>query len=491
MRSSASPFLSRLLIAVLLLLPAAPVTGLNTELPDLGNSAGSLMTPKREQELGQAFMRSVRRTQNVMDDPLLADYIQSLGKRLASNSTSSGSPFSFFLIDSPQINAFAGPAGHIGVYTGLLLTTETESELAAVLAHEIAHVTQQHLLRTWESTSQMGIPQAAVLLAAAVLGATVGGDAAAAAAIGSQAAMIQQRINFTRANEKEADRVGIEILARSDFEPRAMPTFFSRMGRANRVYATQVPEYLMTHPVTDSRTADSLGRADQFAYRQSVDSLRYQLARANLMQRRIDQPEDAIRELSLMLEDGRYRSEAATRYGIALAQLRAKRFDDAAESLDYLLKQHPDSLEIVISRADVDRIRGRYSEALRRLRDSLQAYPSSYAVNLAYAETALAASQPKLALNALRRFLDYRDDEPRIYQLLSRAAGDLGQEALGHEYLAEHYYLQGQTRLAALQIETALKQPKLDFFDASRLEARLAALNAELDEEDQRSSPAR
>jgi predicted Zn-dependent protease len=263
------------------------------------------------------------------------------------------------------------------------------------------------------------------------------------------------------------------------------------MSRANRVYATQVPEYLMTHPVTDSRTADSLGRADQFAYRQSVDSLRYQLARANLMQRRIDQPEDAVRELTLMLEDGRYRSEAATRYGIALAQLRAKRFDEAGESLDYLLKRHPDSLEIIISRADVDRTRGNYREALRRLHDSLQAHPSSYAVNLAYAETALAASQPKLALNALRRFLDYRDDEPRIYRLLSRAAGDLGQQALGHEYLAEHYYLQGQTKLAALQIETALKQPKLDFFDASRLEARLAALNAELDEEDQRSSPAR
>ena len=491
MRFSISPLICRLLIAIVVLLPAAPVLALNTDLPDLGNSAGSLMTPKREQELGQAFMRNVRRTQNVMDDPLLADYIQSLGTRLARNSTSSGTPFSFFLIDSPQINAFAGPAGHIGVYTGLLLTTETESELAAVLAHEIAHVTQQHLLRTWESTSQMGIPRAAMLIAAVVLGAAVGGDAAAAAAIGSQAAMLQQRINFTRANEKEADRVGIEILAKSEFEPRAMPTFFSRMGRANRVYATQLPEYLMTHPVTDSRTADSLGRADQFAYRQSVDSLRYQLARVNLMQRRIDQPEDAIRELTLMLEDGRFRSEAATRYGIALAQVRAKRFDEAVESLDYLLKQHPDSLEFTISRADADRARGRYSDALRRLRDSLEAHPASYAVNLAYAETALDANQPKLALNALRRFLDYRDDEPRIYRLLSRAAGNLGQEALGHEYLAEHYYLRGQTKLAALQIETALKQPKLDFFDASRLEARLAALNAELDEEDQRPTPVR
>jgi predicted Zn-dependent protease len=474
-----------------MILPAAPVHALNTELPDLGNSAGSLMTPKREREIGQAFMRSVRRSENVMDDPLLADYVQSLGKSLVQNSTASGSQFAFFLIDSPQINAFAGPGGYIGIYTGLMLTTETESELAAVLAHEIAHVSQQHLLRTWESTSQLSVPQAAVLLAAAVLGATVGGDAAAAAAIGTQAAMIQRRINFTRANEKEADRVGIEILANSDFEPRAMPTFFSRMGKANRVYASKLPEYLMTHPVTTNRTADALGRAEQFPYRHTTDSLRYQLARANLMQLRIDQPDDAVRELTMMLEDGRFRSEAATRYGIALAQIRAKRFDAAAESLERLLAQHPDSIEFAISRADVDRARGRHAAALQRLREALTKKPASFAVNLAHAESALAAGEADTAMRALKRFLDFRDDEPRIYKLLSRAAGDLGQEALGHEYLAIYYHLEGETKRAALQIEIALKQPDLDFFDASRLEARLAALNAELDEEDPRASSRR
>ncbi|MGB5450940.1 MAG: M48 family metalloprotease, partial [Sedimenticolaceae bacterium] len=162
---------ARLALSLLLLTTQVPpALSLNTELPDLGNTAGGLMTPKRERELGKAFMRSVRRSERVMDDPVLSDYIQNLGQSLVNNSTASGSRFFFFLIDDPQINAFAGPGGYIGIYTGLLLTTETESELAAVMAHETAHVTQQHLMRAWESTSQMSIPNAAVLLAAIALG---------------------------------------------------------------------------------------------------------------------------------------------------------------------------------------------------------------------------------------------------------------------------------------------------------------------------------
>ncbi|MGB5198962.1 MAG: M48 family metalloprotease, partial [Sedimenticolaceae bacterium] len=153
-----------MLSAVLLVAQAPRAFALDTELPDLGNSAGSLMTPKSERDLGKAFMRSIRRSENVMEDPLLTDYIQRLGKRLVETSGTRGTPFHFFLIDDPRINAFAGPGGYIGIFTGLLITTETESELAAVVAHEIAHVTQQHLLRAWESASRMSIPNAALLL---------------------------------------------------------------------------------------------------------------------------------------------------------------------------------------------------------------------------------------------------------------------------------------------------------------------------------------
>ena len=480
---------ARLAVCALLYLSPPPTAlSLDTELPDLGNSAGSVITPKRERELGKAFMRSVRRSERVMDDPVLADYIQNLGQHLVRNSSASGTPFTFFLIDDPQINAFAGPGGYIGIYTGLLLTTETESELAAVVAHEIAHVTQQHLMRAWETTSQMSIPNAAILLAAVALGAAVGGDAGVAAAVGGQAAMIQQQINFTRANEKEADRVGIDILVSSGHEPRAMPTFFSRMGKANRVYASKLPEFLMTHPVTTSRTADALGRAEQYPYRQTPEDIRYHLVRMYLLQRQIDRPEDAIHELSLMLKDGRFRNEEAVRYGIAMAQLRVHRPQQAAAALDALLKKHPDSVEFIVARAQADAETGKKGAALKRLRDALERHPESYALNLTYAEVALASGKPALAQKRLMRFLDFRREEPGVHALLSRAAGDLGEQSQSHEHLSEYYYLTGDLQSAILQIEIALKSPGLNFYESSRLESRLSEMREEQSEEDKRRS---
>lgn len=480
-------FIAHGALSLALLLGSPPrVLALNTDLPDLGNSASGLMTPKRERELGRAFMRSVRASQRVLDDPLIADYAQHLGRKLVQASDAQGTPFEFFIIDDPRINAFAGPGGHIGVYTGLILTTETESELAAVVAHEIAHVTQQHLLRAWESASRMNVPSAALLLAAIVLGATVGGDAASAAAVGGQAALIQQQINFTRSNEKEADRVGIDILAKSGFEPRAMPSFFSRMGKATRVYATKLPEYLMTHPVTSSRTADALGRAEHFAYRQTPDDLRYHLVRAELMQRQADRPEDAIADLGRMLEDGRVRNAVAARYGIARAQMRARQFDQAGEELDRLLRDHPDTIEFVVSRAEVDTQLGNAGAALGRLEQALVRQPSSFALNIAYAETALGLGSATQAIERLQTFRAFAPDEPRVYRLLSRAASDLDKQADGHAYLAEYYYLLGDIDAAVLQLEIAGKQPGLSFYDAARYESRLAELKAEQDDKDSR-----
>lgn len=479
-----------MLLSLLLLIGGgtAPARAVNTELPELGSSAAGLMTPKRERQLGKAFMRSIRRSQQVMDDPMLTDYIQALGRKLVKDSGLEGTPFSFFLVDEPQINAFAGPGGYIGIYTGLILTTHSESELASVLAHEMAHVTQQHLLRAWETASNMALPNAAVLLAAVLLGAAVGGDAGLAAALGGQAALLQQQINFTRSNEKEADRVGIEILAKAGYEPLAMPTFFSRMSQANRVYASSLPEFLMTHPVTTSRTADALGRAEQFPYRQAPLSLRYQMVRANLTQRRIEHADDAISELTLMLEDGRYRNRIALEYGIALAKLRAGRHAAARSDLARLNREQPDSVELAVALAKAEAADGDSRSALQRLDRALAVQPSSYALAFTYAEIALQAGDAASVASRLGLFRQFHADEPRVYKLLSEAEGKLGREAAGHEYLAEYYYLSGDLARAVRQLKIALELPEIAFYDASRLESRLTEIELEQKEEDRRGS---
>ena len=309
----------------LAVIPNIPAASENYQLPEIGASSSGLLSPAEEERIGKAFMRSLRRHLSIVSDPEMADYIHNLGARLTSARDARGREFRFFLVDDPNINAFAGPAGYIGINTGLILATQSESELAAVVAHEIAHVTQHHLLRRFEAATQMNLPTTALVLAGLVLGAASGSDDVAQAAVaGVQAGAAQMQINFTRANEQEADRVGIGILAETGFDPHSMPGFFGRMERATRLYASNVPEFLRTHPVSTSRIADSMTRADSYPYRQYPDNIRYHLLRARLRARAANNPNEAVQGFRQTIQDGRYRNEAAEHYGLALALMRTK-----------------------------------------------------------------------------------------------------------------------------------------------------------------------
>ncbi len=197
-----------------------------SELPDLGDSSATLLSAEEDKRLGQAFMRSMRQHADIIEDPELNAYINSVGYRLLS-SANSNLPFHFFIVNDPAVNAFAGPGGHIGLHSGLILTAKSEGELASVMAHEIAHVTQRHLARAFQKSSNVQMQTMAAIIAALLLG--VPADLTMATFIAAAAGNIQQQLNFTRAHEREADRVGIDILAKSDYDPRYMPAFFSRM----------------------------------------------------------------------------------------------------------------------------------------------------------------------------------------------------------------------------------------------------------------------
>lgn len=460
----------------------SPFAGGNIpDLPDFGDSAAAALTPAQERRLGQAFMRSVRSSEKVVADPLLTEYVQSLGRRLAAGNGAGGG-FTFFLIDDPAINAFAGPAGHIGVNTGLILTTESESELAAVVAHEIAHVTQNHLLRTLEATSRLSIPQAALLLAAVALGAAAGGDVGLAAAVGGQAALLQQQINFTRGNEQEADRVGMQILAKSDFDPRAMPTFFERMGRSGQAYATQLPEFLRTHPVTASRIADAQGRAEGFATRPRGDSLRYQLTRAALRVAAARSAQEAAAHFQGNLRDGSHRSAAAERYGYALALIRGRDYEGARRELDRLLGDDAGQVEYVVQSARLYGLAGEAERGLAQLERAYKANPKSYALAVELAEDALAAGRAEQARKTLEPLLRSHADQPQVMELMARASARSGKRAEGYRYQAEYYYLTGAVDAAVQQLELAMREPSLDFYQGSIIEARLREVRAEAED---------
>ena len=475
-------FLVLLLSITLLLTPLGAWSDIYNHLPDIGSASGSVLSPEKEKQLGKTFMRYIRATQKVIEDPLLEDYIQSLGNALVNNSEAQGSSFTFFLVDDPQINAYAGPGGYIGVYTGLVLTTESENELAAVVAHEIAHVTQKHLLRTWHAASNMSLVQGAALMAALLVGAALGGDAGFATAMGVQAAMQQQQINFTRHNEQEADRIGINILEEAGFDPRAMPSFFSRMGRANRAYATELPEFLRTHPVTNSRIADSLGRAESFPYRQHEDSFRYLLTRAAIREMNFHDPADAVHHFRTVLADGRYRDRTAARYGLARALYRSKKYDLAAREITSLLEKHPDTLEFIVTASLIDMDRGKHKQALSRLETATSRFPFSFPLQITLAELYLRDGKAKAAYKNLSRLASFNRENTRIYRLLAQAAAQLGQPAESHQHLATHYYLMGAVETAQLQLKIALREPGIDYYQRARIESQLKKVTAEVEE---------
>lgn len=460
---------------------AAPTRALNLELPEMGASADSVMTPMSEQRLGQAFMRSVRKSMKVLDDPLVTDYIQSLGKRLVVGAKGGGTPYYFFVLDDPGMNAFAGPAGYIGVFSGLIVSAESESELAAVIAHEIAHVTQRHLMRSVEDQQKLMGPATALLIAAAILGAQVSPDAGIAAALGAQAALAQHQINFTRENEQEADRIGIGSLAAADFEPHAMPAFFERISKASRIYETGAPEFLRTHPVTSNRIAEALNRADRYGYRQRPDDLRYHLVRAWLRERSLGSPEKAAEYFRATLADDRHSNEEADRYGYALALMRGGKTGPARDEAKRLLQQKPTEAAYVLLDAQIDQRTGKAPEALRKLTDALRGQPSSYPLLMGQAEAAMAASQPQQAINALNQAARLRPDDSRIQQLLSDAHRRAGGTFGFHRHLAEHHYLNGELEPAIRQIEVALRQPDLNFHETAQLDERLKELKTELE----------
>ena len=478
------------LAGLLLLLSTAPAGSHAEEfqLPEMGAPSGNLLTPMEEQRFGKAFMRSIRGSMQVYTDPLMESYIQSLGDRLVAASETPGSSYHFFLVNAPEVNAFAGPGGYIGVYSGLVTTTQSESELASVLAHEIAHVSQQHLLRSFDAIQRMSLPAAALSIAALVIGAAADNpDAGLAAITGIQAGMAQQQVNFTRSHEEEADRLGIQSLAAAGFEPQAMPTFFARMGKATRLYDKgTLPEFLRTHPVTSNRIADAYGRADDYRYQQRPDSLEYHLLSARLRAAEYSNPNDAILFFSKSLSEGRYRNEEGQRYGYLLALLAGRRYPEANQQLEQLLKKRPQQIDYIVADALIKKGLGRSGEGAEALRQGLELHPGNYPLTIYYAQALLDLGKPAQAIPLLEAHTQSQPENTTLYKLLAQAAGDGGNETQGRRYLSEYHYHSGDLKNAIQQLEMALDNRTIDYYQSASMTARLKALRVELKEQKER-----
>ncbi|MCG6861721.1 MAG: tetratricopeptide repeat protein, partial [Chromatiaceae bacterium] len=294
-----------------------------------------------------------------------------------------------------------------------------------------------------------------------------------------QAASAQRQINFTRENEKEADRIGISTLAAAGFDPYAMPGFFERLAKASRTYENSAPEFLRTHPVTSSRTADALGRAGQYGHKQRPDDLRFHLARARLRERSFSNPQKAIAHFRSQIEGKRYRNETAARYGYALALARGNQLPAARAQAEELLALYPNQAELIILEARLDAESGAKDRAIKSLQTAVGLRPSNIPLRLAYADILMTAGQPARALKTLEDAARLKRGNALIYQKMEDAALKSGQKTATHRYRAEKLYAEGDLEPAIRQLEIALRQPGLSDYDASRIQVRLDSFKQE------------
>lgn len=449
----------------------------------MGDTASTVVSPDEEQRLGEDLMRRIRQSLLLVDDPEVTEYIQSLGYQLVANSDTPTQNFTFFVINTPSINAFAAPGGFIGMNSGLILATESESELASVMAHEIVHVTQRHLARAIEKANKMNLPATAALIAAIIL-AGQNPQAGQAAVITAMAGSTQNQLNFTRAHEQEADRLGMEILVNAGFNPHSMPLFFEKLQQSSRFYDNKLPELLRTHPVTLSRIADSRNRAEQYPARKYADNDTYRLVRAKLRVLTRENANTYIKNFEDITKKNRVLVKDHERYGYALALLAENRYADARTQIKNLLGKDPEKIPYIITSAKIEMADHRLSEALQSLSAALKLYPNSYPLATVYATALLEDGQAEAARTLLKEQMRRTTNDPSLYALLARAEGDAGYDADSHQSLAEHYYLMGETHAAIEQLNIALHLTQnKDFYRASRIEARLKQLQTNISSE--------
>ena len=486
----------------------------DVRLPDLGSSANALISPQEAQDYGAAMLRQMRALDMVVDDPLLDDYVNDLGHRLSSSSDKPKDHFAFFIVKDSEINAFAAPGGYIAVNSGLIEITQSESELAGVIAHEIGHITQNHLQRAFEDSKKDAPLMALVLLGAIAAGAgSRSGDAPMAILAGGQGLIAQKSINFTRKDEIEADRVGIQTLAKAGFDPNAMAEFFQRMQDVMSAGAggIDVPALLQNHPVTTLRISDAKARAGALIAAQkslpstSIDSRQWarmtapiafvkdpshlipapsasDLGTYVLMRERVRVlAGDATREsayYSSNLQSRRAFDTPENHYGYALALTRSGRGTQAIAQLQPLLRRWPDNLILKLALADAELQAGQQASALSIYHELNAQSPNNRAVALAYAKALTLANNKEpaqLAADLLRPLLD-NASEPEIYSTYARASEQAGDSVRAGEAFADASYYSGRPFDALEQLKRLLKRTDLDYYARVRIQARITEL---------------
>ena len=469
----------KLVYSLLLLSLFAPLA-VADDLPDLGDVSATVLSPLDEKKIADQIMRSVMSSDEVLTDPEITDYIQTLGMRLASNGPDKTQWFSFFVVKDNSINAFAMPGGVVGVHTGLIVAASNESELAGVMGHEIGHVVQHHMARMMAQQKNDSLISLAGM-ALAILSARANPQLASAAMTASSAGSLQKQLDYTRDHEREADRVGISILESAGYDTHAMASFFETMQKGTRYVEGSAPTFLRTHPITSERIADVTARIATSKYRMVPYSPEFDLVRAKILASS-GIANQAVSLFQSNIQDRRYSSESAQHYGLAIAMLRLGNVDGATKELSWLRSNTPNHPFFASLAANIEVARDNPTQAAKAYQAGLAIYPSSRALIYGYAEHFLRIRQPQQALQLLNEKQNLYPADAYMYELKSKAYAALGKNLLSHQAQGEAYFRRYNVLKALEQMDLAVKSGDGDFYQQSIVEARLKELRALVDE---------
>ncbi len=460
-----------LLTLVFICAPLEAAKDLN--LPALGDSSSGIVSLEKEREIGQNFLRALRAQAPILNDPLLQDYLEHLIYRLASYSQLQDRRLDVVLIRSPLINAFAAPGGIVGVNYGLFFYGETEHEVSAILAHELAHLSQRHFARGVEAGKKTGVISLAGLLASVVLMTTVGSEVGLAALNTTQGLSQSRMLTHSRAREAEADRVGIDTLAAAGMDPRAMAYMFERLEKANRYAGDQIPEFLRTHPVTKSRIADSYNQTANYPVQSWPPRLDFMMMRARTMAITSKDPKDTALKFKAELNSNDPVKNDASQYGLVLAFSANSEIDEAMRYLRPLKRKYPGLIALQIAEARIHAQAGRYDQSLDIIEAGLVINPGNYPLAMTYATSLIAASRPNDAEKVLLNVVADRKNDERAWYLLAEAYGLANNIPGVHQARAEFFVLRGNFDQAIKQLNYALPLVRGNFQVDAKIKQRL------------------
>mgnify|MGYP000722387235 CR=1 FL=1 len=445
----------------------AVVSAQANNLPVIGDFSSSVISLGSEYSLGQGIVRNIRSSNASIDDPIVISYMQDLTWDLTSTSALQDKRISLEVLKYKSVNAFAAPGGILGFHAGLIVTAENEAQLASVISHELAHLSQRHFAAQLEQ-QRISSPLAIASMLTGLLAASANPQAGAAILTTGFANQASSQLAFSRRNEQEADRIGMTNLVKAGYDPKAMPEMFNHLLDIQRLQGATPPEFLLTHPTSSARIADTENRAEHLTPRKKIkQSIDFSIIKARL---EVKLAQNNKTSLNQFRAQAKASPSAHNQFRLALAYAQNRKNKEALALLKKLPNKWQQHLLVKLSKAEIYSADRQHQAAVKLLKQLNRVYPKHFAVQMVLAKTLLLAGEAKQSIKYLTQVTSYAPDTVDAWYLLAEAYGLSGEKNRLHRARIEYFLLIGQVDAARKQVNYARRERSITKNDSYKLD---------------------